>query len=425
MKISIYTLGCKVNQYESECLAGRLTELGHDVVMQLEKADLFVINTCAVTNEAERKSRQAISRAKALSSDAKIVVCGCASEHNANQFKDIENVTYVTGTKNKSALADKILQRKVEVLPHDNVYDEEKLVLPIKTRAQLKIQDGCNNFCSYCLIPYLRGRSRSRNIENVVEEARRLCKDENVKELVVTGINITDYKIDGKPALATLLKELDKLGVRIRLGSIEESLLSKEFVKEISTLKNLCPHFHLSLQSGSDNVLFHMNRHYTSRQFLKSVKLLKRHFKNPSITTDVIVGFPTETEKDFKKTCKFVKKVGFSYLHIFPYSPRQGTPASKMKQIEKNIKKTRAKILEKINKKLHQKYILSNKGRVFDVLIEEFKEGFFVGFSSNYIKCYIPQNNYQKNINLNSFCKVKLTKNFKDGAVAAMCEDKL
>lgn len=419
MKVCIITLGCKVNQYESDALANSLEKLGYEVCSKLEEADFFVVNTCAVTNEAERKSRQTIAKIKKVSPKAKIYVCGCASEHNAKKFAEIDGVKFISGVSNKLKIIQQIeknSRKKIEVDKIGEEYEDNLIAKKTKTRAYIKIQDGCNNFCSYCLIPYLRGRSRSRNIISIMNEIDALKDD--VKEIVLTGIDISTYKIDGKPALHELLKLLADYPLRIRLGSLEQAIISDDFILVAEQMRNLCPHFHLSLQSGSNTVLKRMNRHYTTKQFTQTVKKLRKIYRYPAITTDIIVGFPGETDKEFYETLKFAKKIGFSQIHIFPYSLREGTVASKMKQIDGKIKRERVEKLEKLNEKLKEKYINRCKRGYHSVLIEEKVEDFYVGHSENYIKCYIPA----ENLLPNTFVNVKILKKFRDGAVAVPCE---
>lgn len=419
MKVCIITLGCKVNQYESDALANSLEKLGYEVCSKLEEADFFVVNTCAVTNEAEKKSRQTIAKIKKVSPKAKIYVCGCASEHNANKFAEIEGVKFISGVSNKLKIIqhiEKTSRKKIEVDKIGEEYEDNLIAKKTKTRAYVKIQDGCNNFCSYCLIPYLRGRSRSRNIISIMNEIDALKDD--VKEVVLTGIDISTYKIDGKPALHELLKLLADYPLRIRLGSLEQASVSDEFLIAAEEMKNLCPHFHLSLQSGSNSVLKRMNRYYTTKQFEQTVKKLRKIYRDPAITTDIIVGFPGETEKEFKQTLKFAKKIGFSQIHIFPYSLREGTVAAKMPQVDGKIKRERVLKLEQLNEKLKEKYINKCRKGYHSVLIEEKVDDFFVGHSENYIKCYIAA----ENLLPNTFVNVKIVKKFRDGAIAVPCE---
>lgn len=420
VKIAILTLGCKVNKYESDALEYELNLKGFKTTDSLEPADVYVINTCAVTGEAEKKSRQMIARCRKFNKNARILICGCASQHNQKQFLD-KYVDYVSGTSGKYKIA-KIIEeisknhdfsiknhKNIDQLPSD--YEDGMIAKQNRTRAYIKIQDGCNNFCSYCIIPYLRGRSRSRPIFSIINEVARL--DDDIREVVLTGINVTDYKIDGQKGLAILLEELNTMGKRLRLGSVEDTLVDEEFVRKLSTFDNFCPHFHLSLQSGSAGVLKRMNRHYTPQQFAESVKLIRRYFPKAGITTDVIVGFPDETEEEFEETYKFIKEVGFSQLHIFQYSQREGTVASKLyKDMDSHIKQKRSEKLEELNKKLKVKFIRQNKfGKV---LIEEELDGYYVGYTENYIRCYI-----KSKVDLTGqIVQVKIKRAFKDGAEA-------
>lgn len=422
MKISIMTLGCKVNKYESDALMYNLSLKGYDVTDKLEFADIYVINTCAVTSEAEKKSRQMIARCRKFNNNAKVLICGCASEHNSKQFldKNVEIVSGVAGKIKISEYIDKLVKNdknllkkreKVVKLPKD--YEDDLFAKQTRTRAYLKIQDGCNNFCSYCIIPYLRGRSRSRGIFSILSEASKL--DDSIKEIVLTGINVTDYKIDDKPGLLTLLTELDKFGKRLRLSSMEESLVQEEFVKGLSKLNNFCPHFHLSLQSGCDSVLKRMNRHYNTKEFADSVNLIRKYFPLAGITTDVIVGFPDESDDEFQKTYEFIEKIGFSQLHIFQYSNREGTVASKIyKDLPANVKQQRFERLNELNEILMGKFINKNKNNKVEVLVEEKIGDLYVGYSKNYIRCYIES----KQDLINKVVDVKIKYPFRDGAYA-------
>lgn len=430
MKIAIMTLGCKVNKYESDALAENLTLKGHETTDVLEFADVYVINSCAVTQEAEKKSRQMIARCRKCNKDAKIFVCGCASQNNPQQFleKDVEFVSGVAGKLKISEYIDNFAKsgkkmpknvKKLGKLPKE--YEDEMLAKQSRIRAHIKIQDGCNNFCSYCIIPYLRGRSRSRGIFSVLNEATAL--GDEIKEIVLTGINVTDYKIDGQPALLTLMQQLDRLGKRLRLGSVEDTVISEEFIKGLSQLSNFCPHFHLSLQSGCDSVLKRMNRHYTANQFARSVAIIRKYFPNAGITTDVIVGFGGESEEEFKKTCQFVSDVKFSQLHIFPYSKREGTAAAKLyKDLPKEIKTKRVQVLEEIGTGLKNEFIRKNKQGV--VLIEEKQEDFYVGYTENYIRVYIPAKRLKQDLT-NKIFLVKIKKCYKDGAIAKIIKEKI
>ncbi len=390
MKICIFSLGCKVNSYESDVLRGIFEQKGHTVTDKLEKSDVYVLNTCAVTNEAERKSRQCISRVLAQNPDADIFVCGCASQKDHAQFEQYPNVKFVTGNRDKNVLADIILQNQYQKCENEFDISSQYIVhanaKQSNLRAFVKIQDGCNNFCSYCIIPYLRGRSRSRDLNQIIDEVKQL-QSQGVKEIVLTGIDMSDFQIDGKKALGQLVESLSFYDGRLRIGSLEEGVVTRQFVEQIKHCKNLCPQFHLSLQSGSDVVLKSMNRKYTTQQYLLAVELLRQNFSNPAITTDVIVGFPTETDAEFENTCNFVQKVGFAQMHIFPYSNRNGTVASKLyKALDGKVLKQRTKILQKIASQMEENYINQNLGETMQVLIEEQKDGYFYGFTPNYLK---------------------------------------
>ena len=412
MKIGIITLGCKVNQYESDCIGAELEKLGHTVVTNLEVCDFYIINTCAVTTIAERKSREFIAKFEKLNCDAKVIVCGCASEHNQEQFLKYKNVALVIGTgkKNKiSQILDHIGNQKTEI---SKEYENFELFSTNKqNRAYLKIQDGCNNFCTYCLIPFVRGRSRSRNLDEIVCEANLLAK--TAKEIDITGINISDFRIDGQLAFDKLMLALSGVDARIRLGSIEVNIIDEDLLKIMSKMPNFCPHFHLSMQSGCDRILKLMNRHYTKTDFLDRVKLIKTYFPNVALTTDVIVGFPTETDEDFAETVDTIKKIGYYQMHIFPYSKREGTVASKMKLCDGNVVKKRVKILEEINAQNKQNYIISQSKNILTCLTESVEGDFVVGHTENYIKIYLPKDTTQ-----NHLIKVTNLVQYKDGAKA-------
>ena len=428
MKIAIMTLGCKVNKYESDALMYNLNLKGFETTDALEAADVYVINTCAVTAEAEKKSRQMVARCRKFNKNAKIFICGCASQNNAQQFLD-KDVEYVIGVaakikivefienlaQNDKKIAKKV--KKVAKLPKD--YEDFMFAKQSRIRAHIKIQDGCNNFCSYCIIPYLRGRSRSRGIFSIINEVASL--GDEVKEIVLTGINVTDYKIDGQGALLTLLEQLDTFGKRIRLGSVEDTLVNEEFIQGLARLNNFCPHFHLSLQSGCDSVLKRMNRHYTSNQFARSVALIRKYFPLAGITTDVIVGFCDETKEEFDTTYNFIKDVEFSQLHIFPYSKREGTVAAKLyKDLPSSVKQERVATLETLGKHLKENFIRKNKFGY--ALIEEKIDDCFVGYTENYIRVYIQAKHLKEDLT-NKIAKVKILKPHKDGAFAKIIKE--
>lgn len=410
MKIAVVTLGCKVNKYESDALVFELKKRGYETTDKLEFADAYVVNSCAVTNEAEKKSRQMLERVRKLNPNAKIYVMGCASQNNPKKFVE-KGAQFVVGTANKQKILDDLENVGTHIYDFPKQYEDDLFSAQSLSRAYIKIQDGCNNFCTYCLIPYLRGRSRSRSLESIVDEVSKL--PENVKEVVLVGIDVSDFQIDGKKALGTLLKSLDGFGKRLRLSSMEDNLISDEFLEILASLKNFCPHFHLSLQSGCDNVLKKMNRKYTAAQFEESVNKIRKYFPNAGITTDIIVGFPTETDEDFETTMKFVEKIKFSQLHIFPYSKRNGTAASKLyKDLSGNIKTQRLKRLEELGTKLSLDFI--NQNKTGKVLVEEFADGYFEGYTENYIKCFL-----QGDFEVGDIVDVKIIKPFKNGA---LCE---
>lgn len=409
MKVSVLTLGCKVNKYESDALIFELKSRGIDATDNLEEADAYIINTCAVTNEAERKSRQMIERARKFNPNAEIYVMGCASQNRPVQFED-RNVKMIIGTAGKKKIVDELSHSGTHLFELPTAYEDDLFSAQSLTRAFIKIQDGCDHFCSYCIIPYLRGRSRSRSLESIVSEVEKLPDD--VKEVVLVGIDVSDFKIDGKKGLGKLLQTLDKYGKRLRLSSMEDSLIDEEFLKVLSTLKNFCPHFHLSLQSGCDNVLKKMNRHYTTDEFANSVALIRKYFPLAGITTDIIVGFPTETEEDFEETLKFVESVKFSQLHIFPYSKRDGTAASKLyKDLSGKVKNERVKRLEELGDRLKTEFLRENK--TGKVLIEAKNGDYFDGYTENYIKCYVSGD-----LKVGEIVDVQIEKSFKDGVLA-------
>ncbi len=415
MKICLINLGCKVNQYEIDSLVCSLKDT-HEVITTLDFADLYIVNTCAVTSEAEKKSRQYIAKITAINPAAKILVCGCASEHDPKQFSSKANVKVVLGIMGKGDLHKYLNSEFVNVKPVDHKTYEDNMFVDScdRIRGYIKIQDGCNNFCNYCLIPYLRGRSRSRALCSIKKEAEALAQ--NVKEIVVTGINMSDYRIDGKLALGEVMTALKDLNVRIRIGSLEVNVITPEFLEILKAMPNFCPQFHLSLQNGSDKVLKEMNRHYSKAEYLEKVKLIREYFPYAGITTDLIVGYPTETDEDFNESLAFVKEVGFSSVHYFAYSRRDGTVASKLPQINGSIIKTREQALKPVVNDLKTAFIEYNKGRTLDVLIEEKIGDYYVGYSKNYIRCYIKS---PQDIS-NTIVKAEITSPYLDGCTATL-----
>ncbi len=406
-KVAIITLGCKQNKYESDCMANILMNNGYTVTEELECADVYIINTCAVTSEAEKKSRQFASKCLKLNNNAKIIICGCASEKNAEQFNSKSNIFSIIGTEGKEKILDYI---KIATKSKNNLETMYKSPInPMKTstREYIKIQDGCNNFCSYCIIPYLRGRSRSRDLDSIIAEAKVI--GERSKEIVITGIDISSYQIEGRPALPILMSRLQDIPALIRLGSLEVNVITDELMSVLSSMPNFAPHFHLSLQSGDDEILKKMNRHYTTQEFFEKVSLIREYFPLANITTDVIVGFAGESKEQFENTKEFIQKVGFSFVHIFPYSRREGTRAYTMPDLDMSIKKQRVDILEGINGQLKQNYLSKFVGRESTVLIEE-KKDYYEGFSPEYIRCYINQN-----VTAGEVYKIKFVEMYQDG----------
>lgn len=410
-KVAIITLGCKQNKYESDCMANLLKENGYDVTEELIPADVYIINTCAVTSEAEKKSRQFVSKCSKLNRDCKIIICGCASEKDSEQFSDKSNVFSIIGTEGKEKILSYI--EKSVKSKNDLSLTYESPVSPEKTstREHIKIQDGCNNFCSYCIIPYLRGRSRSRKLEDIVKEAKAISL--RSKEIVLTGIDISSYTIDGKKDLSTLMQSLSDIPCLIRLGSLEVGVIDEKLLSVLKSMPNFAPHFHLSLQSGDETILKKMNRHYTPKEFLDKVGLIRSYFPLANITTDVIVGFAGETQEQFENTKEFIQKVGFSFVHIFPYSKREGTRAYSFEDLPKEIKKSRVDEIEKVNETLKNNYLSQFIGKSGSVLIEEKKE-YFEGFSPEYIRCYIDG----KELKSGEIYNIEFVKIYKDGMIA-------
>lgn len=387
MKIVVFNLGCKVNQYECDVIAEKLAFEGHDVTQELSYAEAYVINTCAVTGEAERKSRQAISRCLSFNPNADIYIMGCASQNASDSFRK-NNVRYILGTNDKLSVVRYISERAngQNITDFPKEYEEMFLTKPHRTRTFVKIQDGCNHFCTYCIIPFVRGRSRSRKTEDVENEIRLLAP--KTKEIVLTGIDVMAFGKDTGTGLVDLFDRIKDVDVRIRLSSVYAEKITPELLDKLFSLKKFCPHFHLSLQSGDNSVLKSMNRHYTTEEYLSKIDLIRSYDNNAGITTDVIVGFPTEGELEFENTCAFVKEAAFSDLHIFPYSVRKGTVAEKMVQNPRGVINERKKRLAEIKRELHTEFLTKNIGKEHEVLIEQTAGDKFVGYSRNYIKVY-------------------------------------
>ena len=391
MKAVVFTLGCKVNDVESGSIIRGLETLGYAVSRQLEEADLYIINTCAVTAEAERKSRQTIGRALRYNPSAKVIVCGCASEKSPSAFfEKTENVVAVVGAQRKNKVLEIVRsnfeQTGIQIESEGGRYEEMLLPECLKTRNFVKIQDGCNRFCSYCIIPYLRGRSRSRSLESAAKEI--LASE--AQETVVTGIDVSEYKDENGHDLADLMLAVKDADTRIRLGSIEVSLINERFLDALKKIKRFAPHFHLSLQSGSNTVLRSMNRHYTREEYLQKCEMIYQAFPLAAITTDIIVGFPTETEADFLDSLSIIEEAGFSQIHAFPYSPREGTQAYKrFKELPAALKKERVERILEQGAKQKQKYLEKLIGKELELIPENVYDGYTEGYSQNYVRVYV------------------------------------
>lgn len=408
MKAVVFTLGCKVNECESESLIAGLKSRGYEVSDKLEKADLYIINTCAVTLEAEKKSRQTASRIKKLNPDAKVVFTGCAAENNYKAFADKSSAYLITGVFNKNNILSALEKSGVMIAEKSAEYEELPAPVSLKTRAFIKVQDGCDGFCTYCIIPHLRGRSRSRNPEKVKSEIQSL----NPAEAIITGINLSDYR-HGETELSGLMERLKGVECRIRLGSLEARVIDDRLLTALKSLNNFAPHFHLSLQSGSDNVLKKMNRKYTRKEFIEKVALIRKYFPLAGITTDIIVGFPTETEKDFCETLSIIDEVKFSDIHPFSFSPRRGTPAYKMPDLPPEVKKERLNRLLRAKARVKAEFAALMREKTADFLPEEVKDGYTEGYSKNYLRLYV-----KGEIPVGKIVKVKVGGAFKDGATA-------
>jgi threonylcarbamoyladenosine tRNA methylthiotransferase MtaB len=387
MKICVYTLGCKVNRYESGALLRQLREQGHTVTDKLEPCDKFIVNTCAVTAEAERKSRNILAKIRAVSPNAEIFAIGCASQHKPENFTGKANVAAAAGTAGKNDVRRLLSLRGASLLPLPAAFEDA----PGKnahTRAYVKVQDGCDNFCSYCIVPYLRGRARSRDAGAVRAEIESLLAG-GAKEIVLTGINLSAYGAAEGRSLAWLIGRLSGYDVRIRLGSLETASAGEELLGALKGLKKFCPHFHLSLQAGSDKVLRDMNRRYTAEEFLLSVEGIRRAFPAAAVTTDVICGYPTETEADFLETVRVARLAEFADIHVFPYSPRPGTPAADLKPLPPAGVKRRAAELKGLKAELRAAFTEKNRGKELYLLTETKEKGLLSGYTENYLKAYI------------------------------------
>lgn len=405
MKVAIYTLGCKVNQYETQAVEQELLRRGHEIVPFSDDADVYVVNTCSVTAVGDQKSRQAVHRARRLHPQAVIAICGCYPQTHLEDVRQMD-VDVIAGTGDRAGFAglleraaaekqagsatpvesvdDSMKRREFEVLPAGG--------LPTRTRAMLKVEDGCVNFCTYCIIPYARGPVRSEPIPDAVRQARALAED-GYLEIVITGIEISSWGRDfgdGKTLIDLVEAVCNAVpGIRIRLGSLEPRTITEEFCRRAVKLSNLCPQFHLSMQSGCDATLRRMNRKYTTARYLESVALLNRFFHRPAVTTDLITGFPGETEEEFAETLAFLEKCGFAAMHIFPYSVRPGTPAEKLPQVAVPVREERAARATAVAKRLHESYLAGCVGRTYSVLFEQPRGGLFSGHAPNYMEVLV------------------------------------
>lgn len=408
---SILTLGCKVNQYESEAMTELFEKRGYRNVEVGEVADICIVNTCTVTNLADRKDRQFIRQSKRNNPEAIVAVVGCYSQTSPDEVAEIEGVDIIIGTTERAQIVDlceEYEEKKkqiniVRTLKGDhefqriNVYKESDM-----TRAYMKVQDGCNRFCTYCIIPYARGPIRSRDINDCVDEAKVLAEI-GYKEIVLTGIHIGSYGQDlGEERLIDLIEAMAEIeGIeRIRLSSVEPNIITEEFMQRLVKCHGkVCEHFHLSLQSGSNNILKAMNRRYTREEYIEKTEIIRRYMPNAGLTTDIIVGFPGETEEDFKDSYSLAKEIGLSRIHVFKYSMRKGTPAAKMKnQINGKIKAKRSHILISLNDELMKNFAKENMNMTQEVLIEEkMHDGYYEGYTKNYIRCRIKSDEDLKN----------------------------
>ena len=426
MKVLFITLGCKANQYETNAMEQSFLKRGYDIANDSDVPDICVVNTCSVTNIAERKSRQMLRRMKELNKKAIVVACGCYSQVGKDELEKMPEVDIIVGVNEKNnivEIVEKYIKQNEKIEEVSDVMHEKEFqdfgttTYTELTRAVVKIQDGCDRFCSYCIIPYARGRVRSRDADSILKEIEAISK-QGIKEVVLTGIHIASYgkdftdekvkeyrekygykgdyiKFDPKDDLHTggfrlieLLEQIEKVTdiERIRIGSLEPKLINEEFIKRLANLNKICEHFHLSLQSGCNETLKRMNRRYTVEEFEESAKLLRKYFKDVKLTTDIIVGFPGETEEEFNKTYDFLKKIKFYKMHIFKYSIRKGTVAEKMpNQVDGKVKEERSKILIELSNKNEEEYNQELIGKVVDVLFEERKKEYFEGHTKNYI----------------------------------------
>lgn len=405
MKVYFLTLGCRVNRYETDAMRRLFLDKGFEVTEDASEADCCVVNTCSVTGEADRKSHQMLRKMARLNPDAVVVATGCSAEL-ADGAVDCD---LIVGNREKNEIADRVLEYmkqqgkhehtashvRPEVTKKDEYHDFGSVLSPEGTRAFIKVEDGCNNFCTYCAIPYARGRVASRSFESCVEEAKFLA-DSGYKEITVSGIHLCSYGKDRGEDIMSLLKLLQAIdtvpGVeRLGLGSLEPMSMTEEFIEGLAGLKHLCPHFHLSLQSGSDTVLKRMNRRYDTEEYTERVRLLRKYFPDMSLTTDIITGFPGETEEEFEETCLFARKMAFAKIHVFPYSEREGTAAAAMPQMDMSVRKARAAKLISISDELSAEFAAGMTGKTAEVLVETVSDGIPEGYTANYVRTKITE----------------------------------
>lgn len=419
-KVAFITLGCKVNQYETNAMSQKFIENGYEVVEHTQKADVYIVNTCTVTNMSDRKSRQMLRKVKEQNPNSIVIAVGCYAQVGKEDLEKIPEIDFVLGNHEKVDIVNYLekyitnneeKKYQIQDLMKETEYTEfGDITFSEKNRAVIKVQDGCDRFCTYCIIPYARGRVRSRKPENIISEITKIAK-EGIKEVVITGIHIASYGKDFKEnyKLIDLLEEINKIdGIeRIRMGSLEPLLITEEFVDRLKKLEKICHHFHLSLQSGCNETLKRMNRRYTIEQFQNIVDILRKNYEDVILTTDIIVGFPGETEDEFNQTYKFLEKVKFYKMHVFKYSPRKGTKAALMEgQIDGSIKEKRSKILIDLSDKNEAEYQEKIIGKEIEVLWEEKKDGFYKGHTKNYILAYYRCEKNENNLE-NQITKVK------------------
>lgn len=398
-KVASHALGCKVNQYESEAIAELFAQKGYEIVDIDEWADIYIINTCTVTNFGDKKSRQLIRKVKRQNPEAVVAAIGCYAQTAPDEIKNIEGVNLIIGTKGRKDIVDLVESYVPEMgvvstvgqIAKEREFEHLTISkLADRTRAYLKIQDGCSQFCSYCIIPYARGPIRSRDPEDIMDEVKVLAEN-GFKEIILTGIHVASYGKDlkGVTLLDVIKRVQEQEGIeRIRFSSVEPNIVTEEFASELSKLDKVCDHFHLSLQSGCDRTLKRMNRKYDAAGYERAVEILRKYFPNVAITTDIIAGFPDETDEDFEKSLEFAKKIGFSKIHAFPYSPKRGTPAAVMpNQILNAVKNERTSRLIEASDRMADEFIKSFEGRAMPVLYErEIEHNIYEGYTTNYIR---------------------------------------